>query len=94
MLRFGDTGLPFLVSANAIVESVSYDPSKRRLACDVRSFDGHRTSLVVAGKTPSAASVDGAGVKGRTTGALTKEKVTTEILFNGTGRIQHVVVVF
>jgi len=86
--------MPFLLSANAIVEGVSYDPSKRRLVCDVRSFNGHLTQLVIAGKTPSAVTVDGAGVNGKMTGTLTNEKVTTEIRFNGTDRTQHVVVVF
>jgi hypothetical protein len=93
-IRFGAADMPFLVSANAIVQGVSYDAPKRRFACDVRSFDGHRTTLVVAGTTPSTVTVDGAGVKGRMTGSLTKEKVTTEVVFDGTARTQHVTIVF
>jgi hypothetical protein len=97
-LHFGAAEMPFLLSANAIVQMVSYDPPKRRLACDVRSFDGHQTTLLVAGKTPATATVDGAvtgsGAHGGKTGLSTGENIITELRFNGSARTQHVVIYF
>ena len=94
-LRFDTSNVPCLCAANAIVQNVGYDGVKRQLTCDVRSFDGHRTSIVVAASgRPPAITVDGAAVEGKMSGSPANGRGKTEVVFTGSGRTQHILFTF
>ncbi|MEX2190069.1 MAG: hypothetical protein WEB33_05140, partial [Bacteroidota bacterium] len=85
-------GAPVLMEANAIVHSASYDRGKKQLWCEVSSFDGHSTALVVKSKEqPGEFTVDGRVQRQMTTKRSDGNTYSTTLRFAGAGKRQRVI---
>jgi len=87
-----ERGTPVLVDANAIVYSVSFDFSMKQLLCEVSSFDGHSTVLVIqAEQAPRQLSIDGKVQQTMTTHRLDARMRSTTVRFTGSGNRQRII---
>ena len=86
---------PVLVSATAIVHSVVYDHLKKQIRCDVSSFNGHRTLLVIESENPTESIlIDGTIAHGSVAPAEHSSRQTTTVEFQGSEQRQHVILQF
>ncbi len=86
---------PVLASASAIVHSVVYDHEKKQIRCDVSSFKGHRTRLVMESESPPVRiTVD--GTLARWSDAPSKQSSPRRIgvEFQGSEQRQHIIAQF
>ncbi|MBF8296709.1 MAG: hypothetical protein HW389_3254 [Bacteroidetes bacterium] len=86
---------PVLTSASAIVHSVVYDHEKKQIRCDVSSFKGHRTRLVMESESPPVRiTVD--GTLARWSDAPSKQSSPRRIgvEFQGSEQRQHIIAQF
>lgn len=85
-------GIPVLESASAVVHRVTYDPTKRRLACEVSSFDEHWTEITVAStRRLKRAIIDGVRVTEEHSAILRAGRYFGTVRFSGKQQHQHVV---
>ncbi|MCX6142413.1 MAG: hypothetical protein NTZ35_04265 [Ignavibacteriales bacterium] len=86
---------PVLVSATAIVHSVVYDSLKKQIRCDVSSFNGHRTLLVIESENPTESIlIDGTTAHGSVAPAEHSSRQRTTVEFQGSEQRQHVILQF
>jgi hypothetical protein len=87
--------IPVLISATAIVHSAAYDPLKKQIRCDVSSFNGHRTRLVIESESPPGSiQVDGATAQGSVAQSEHSSRQKTTVEFQGSELRQHVLIQF
>jgi hypothetical protein len=87
--------IPALVEASAIVHTVVYDHSNKQMRCDISSFDGHRTRLVIESESaPGRIVVDGAIVQGSEAPSKSSSLRRTAAEFRGSEQRQHVTIQF
>jgi hypothetical protein len=87
--------IPVLISATAIVHSAAYDPLKKQIRCDVSSFNGHRTRLVIGSESPPGSiQVDGATAQGSVAQSEHSSRQKTTVEFQGSELRQHVLIQF
>ena len=86
---------PVLVSATAIVHSVVYDHGNKQIRCDVSSFNGHRTRLVIESENlPGSILIDGTIAHGSVAPSEHSSRQRTTVEFQGSEQRQHVTLQF
>ena len=86
---------PVLVSATAIVHSVVYDHPKKQIRCDVSSFNGHRTRLVMESESPARSFlIDGMRVHGSGAPSQYSSLQRTTVEFQGSDQRQRIIIQF
>lgn len=86
---------PVLVSATAIVHSVVYDHGKKQIRCDVSSFNGHRTRLVIESENlPGSILIDGTIAHGSVTPSEHSSLQRTTVEFLGSDQRQRIMIQF
>jgi hypothetical protein len=86
---------PVLVSATAIVHSVVYDHAVKQIRCDISSFNGHRTRLVIESQNPPGRiMIDGTIAHGSDAPSESSSMRRTAVEFQGSEQRQHVIAQF
>ncbi len=84
---------PVLVSATAIVHSVEYDYAKGQIRCDVSSFNGHQTRLVIESENPCRRiMIDKTIAQGSVAPSERSSRQRTVVEFKGSEQRQHVII--
>jgi hypothetical protein len=86
---------PILTVANAIVYTANYDPTSKRISCDVSSFDGHTTTLKFLSRvSPKRCTVDGKTHRKSSIIPEDNGLFQTTVVFPGSQKRQHVMLFF
>jgi len=87
--------IPVLVSATAIIHSVLYDGAKKQIRCDLSSFNGHLTQLVIDSESaPARIMIDGTTAHGTEISPAPGSVRRTAVEFAGSDNHQQVIIQF